>query len=72
MWSLNKAAYDLLKAAVVGGLSLVLTRYHEVPEIQSHQGGEKFGKRILGYDSNALYLSTMEKDVLYGRGAVSG
>ena len=42
LWSSNKAAYDLLKAAVVGGSSLLCTRYHQagVTRIRSHQREE--------------------------------
>ena len=43
LWSPDKVAYDLLKAAVVGGPSVVFTRYHEagVTKTRSHRGGEK-------------------------------
>ena len=39
LYSPSKEAYDMLKAAVVGGPSLVFTRYHEVGKtrIRSHQ-----------------------------------
>ena len=38
LYSPGKEAYEMLKEAVVGGLSLVFTRYHEVgvTKIRSH------------------------------------
>ena len=62
LYSPSKEAYNMLKEAVVGGPSLVFTRYHEVGKtrIRSHQIAEpKLCQNILGYDANALYLSTM-------------
>lgn len=61
--------YEILKGAVVGGPSLVFTRYHEVSvtRIRSHQfENAKLMMKILGYDANALYLSTMLKEVPCG------
>ena len=63
----------MLKAAVVGGPSLVFTRKHEVgiTKIRSHRIAEpRFCKNILGYDANALYLSTMLRDMPCGKGRV--
>ena len=73
LYAPRKEAYDMLKGAVVGGPSLVFTRYHEAGKtrIRSHQypvprDGEvltgahaKLCENIQGYDANALYLSTM-------------
>jgi len=59
-----------LKAAVSGGPSIVFTRYHEagVTRIRSHEKtAAKPCKRILGYDANALYLSTMLNDMPRGK-----
>ena len=80
LYSPSKEAYDMLKAAVVGGPSLVFTRYHEVGKtrIRSHQiaggvsphtpqGIPKLCKNILGYDANALYLSTMLREMPCGK-----
>ena len=56
----------MLKAVVVGGPSLVFTRYHEagVTKIRSHQIAEAlFCLCILGFDANALYLSTMLEEM---------
>jgi len=58
------------REAVVGGPSLVFTRYHEFgfTKIRSHQIAEpRLCKRILGYDANALYLSTMLKEMPCGK-----
>ena len=54
-----KEEYEMLKEAVVGGPSLVFTRYHEVGKtpIRSNRLIEpRLCKNILGYDANALYL----------------
>ena len=82
LYSPSKEAYEMLKEAVVGGPSLVFTRYHEVGKtrIRSHQytvpknekearaaGAAKLCQNILGYDANALYLSTMLRDMPCGK-----
>lgn len=74
LWSPGKEAYEMLKGAVVGGSSLVFTRYHEagVNKLRPHQIAEpKLCKRILGYDANALYLSTMLREMPCGKEKVS-
>ena len=73
LWAPNKEEYDMLKGAVVGGRSLVFTRYHEagVTRIRSHQIEKpKLCHKILGYDANAFYLLTMAKDMPCGKGEV--
>ena len=70
LYSPSKEAYDMLKEAVVGGPSLVFTRYHEVGKtrIRSHQVADsKLCQNILGYDANALYLSTMLREMPCGK-----
>ena len=60
----------MLKGAVVAGLSLVFTRYHEVgvTRLRSHQTAEpRLCKCILGNDANALYLSTMLEEMPCGK-----
>ena len=62
LYAPRKEAYDMLKGAVVGGPSLVFTRYHEAGKtrIRSHQYPDsRLCENIQGYDANALYLSTM-------------
>jgi len=53
----------------------VFIRYHEagISKIRSNQylDGAKSCKRILGYDANALYLSTMAKDMPRGKEKVN-
>ena len=74
LYAPSKQAYNHLKAAVSGGPSIVFTRYHEagVTRIRSHQyTAAKPCKRILGYDANALYLSTMLKDMPCGNEKVT-
>jgi len=70
LYSPGKEAYEMLKEAVVGGPSLVFTRYHEagVTRIRSHQISEpRLCKKIVGLDANVLYLSTMLKDMPCGK-----
>ena len=70
LYSPSEEAYQMLKEAVVGGPSLVFTRYHEVGKtrIRSHQIAEpQLCKNILGYDANALYLSTMLREMPCGK-----
>ena len=69
----NLTAYKMLKGAVVGGPSLVFTRKHVVGEtaIRSHCcPNSKPVKKILGYDANSLYPSTMLEDMPTGPGVV--
>ena len=75
LYAPNKEAYDMLKAAVVGGPSLVFTHKHVAGEtrIRSHQYGDdaRLTRRILGYDVNSLYPSTMMKEMPCGEGVVT-
>ena len=73
LYSPNKEAYAMLKDAVVGGPSLVFTRKHVAGEtrIRSHQYEDaRVCRRILGYDANSLYPSTMMKEMPCGPGFV--
>ena len=70
LYSPSKEAYEMLKEAVVGSPSLVFTRIHEVGKtrIRSHQIAEpRLCKNILGYDANALYVSTMLREMPCGK-----
>ena len=74
LYAPNKEAYDMLKAAVVGGPSLVFTRKHVAGEtrIRSHQYEDaRLTKRILGYDANSLNPSTMMKEMPCGEEVVT-
>ena len=73
LYSPNKEAYAMLKAAVVGGPSLVFTCRHVAGEtrIRSRQYEDaRLCRRILGYDANSLYPSTMMKEMPCGPGYV--
>ena len=70
LYAPGKEVYEMLKEAVVGGPSLVFKRYHEVDVtgIRSHRTSEpRLCKNILGYDANALYLSTMLREMPCGK-----
>ena len=72
-WSPSSKAYDLLKKGMVGGPSIVFKRHHEAgkTKIRPHRyENAKLCKKIVGYDANALYLSTMARDMPGGRGVV--
>ena len=74
LYAPSTEAYKHLKAAVSGGPSIVFTRYHEVgvTRIRSHEKTvARPCKRILGYDANALYLSTMLQDMPCGKEKVT-
>ena len=63
-------AYKMLKGAVVGGPSLVFTRKHIAgrTRIRSHKYElARIVKRILGFDANSLYPSTMSKEMPCGK-----
>ena len=75
VWSPDGEAYKTLKRAVVGGPSLVFTRYHEVGvtgirEAKFPRETARQSKKIVGFDANALYLSTMLRAMPCGRGRV--
>ena len=66
-------AYEMLKGAVMGGPSLVFTRKHEAGKtvIGSHRyENARTCQRVLGYDANALYPSTMLQEMPCGPGKV--
>ena len=73
LYAPSAEAYDMLKAAVVGGPSLVFTRKHEVGKthIRSHKYSQaRPVKRILGFDANSLYPSTMLQEMPCGKDTV--
>ena len=58
LYAPGNEAYEMLKAAVVGGPSLVFTRKHVASEmrIRSHKYDlAPIMKRILGFDANSLF-----------------
>ena len=63
-------AYEMLKGAVVGGPSLVFTRKHIAGQtrIRSHKYDlARIVQRILGFNANSLYPSTMTKEMPCGK-----
>ena len=74
LYAPNLEAYTMLKGAMVGGPSLVFTRKHVAGQtrIRSHKYDEAHvTKRILGFDTNSLYPSTMLHEMFCGPGRVS-
>ena len=70
----TKKRTTCLKPASQAGPRLYLRGYHEagVSRIRSHQVAEaRPCQRILGYDANALYLSTMAAPMPCGEGTVT-
>ena len=70
LYAPSEEVYEMLKGAVVGGPSLVFTRKHVAGEtrIRSHKYDlARLVKRILGFDANSLYPSTMAKDMPCGK-----
>ena len=70
LYAPGKEAYEMLKAAVVGGPSLVFTRKHVAGQtrIRSHKYNlARIVKRIMGFDANSLYPSTMAKEMPCGK-----
>ena len=70
LYSPCKEVYDMLKDAMVVGPSIVFKRHHEagVTQIRSHRfRTTKTCKRIIGYDANALYPSTMLREMPCGK-----
>ena len=69
LYSPCKGANDMLKNAMVGGPSIVFKRHHEagVTPISLHRfTKKKTRQRIIGYDANALYPSTMMREMPRG------
>ena len=70
LYAPGKEVYKMLKAAVVGGPSLVFTRKHVAGQtrIRSHKYPlAGIVKRIMGFDANSLYPSTMGKEMPCGK-----
>jgi len=70
LYAPEREAYDMWKDAVVGGPSLVFTRKHEAgkTKIRSHKYEDaRFCQKVVGYDANALYPSTMFQEMPCGK-----
>ena len=73
LYAPGKEAYEMLKEAVVGGSSVVFFRNNEAGKtrIRTHKFQDaKMCRKVLGYDSNALYPRTMLGDMPCGKVAV--
>ena len=73
LYAPSSEAYEMLKGDVVGGPSLVFTRKHVAGQtkIRSHKYDlARTVKRILGFDANSLYPSTMAKGMPRGKETV--
>jgi len=76
----NKKVFYKLKNLICGGLSLVFHRYHKKDKTKTQRSkydevndkwyvGEETNtvKKIVGYDSNALYLWCLNQEMLCGK-----
>ena len=73
LYAPGSEAYAMLKGAVVGGPSLVFPRKHVAGQtrIRPHKYEEaRVTKRVLGFDANSLYPSTMLHEMPCGLGRV--
>ena len=73
LYAPGNEAYEMLKAAVVGGPSLVFTRKHVAGQtrIRFHKYDlARIVKRILGFDANSHFPSTMAKNMPCGKETV--
>ena len=70
LYAPEREAYDMLKGVFEGGPSLVFTRKHEAGKtaIRSHKYEKaRTCRRVLGYDANTLYPSTMLQEMPCGK-----
>ena len=58
--------FYLLKDSIVGGPSIIFNRYHEANKTKIRDG-DKFCKKIIGYDANALYLWAIAQEMPTGK-----
>ncbi len=56
--------YHTFRKNLVGGPSIVFTRYHSAGETRIRGG--KVVQKVVGYDANALYLSALKQDMPTG------
>ena len=66
----NKDLHNLVKDNIIGGLSIILHRYHDkgVTTLRQIENGEAARpyQSIVGYDANALYLRSLMQDMPMG------
>ena len=56
LYQKDEDLYDKIKASLIGGPSIITTRYHEVDKTFIRENKNKPCKAIEGYDFNSLYL----------------
>ena len=61
-----KDIYHTMKANIVGGPSIIFTRYAKANKLII-RGGDKKVKKVIGYDANALYLWCLGNEMPCGR-----
>lgn len=69
VWSIdapNEDIYHKMKANIAGGPSIIFNRYVKRDET-TICNGEKFVKKIVGYDANALYLWALGNEMPCGK-----
>ncbi|XP_046346617.2 uncharacterized protein LOC124127210 [Haliotis rufescens] len=62
----NKDLYHTIKQNVVGGPSIIFTRFHKAGQTCIRSDPAKPCRRIVGYDANALYLWAIDQDMPTG------
>lgn len=73
LYAPGKKVYEMLKGEVVGGPSLVFSRKHEAGKtaLRWHRFVNALTcQRVLGYDANTLYPSTIPQEMPCGPGKV--
>ena len=58
--------HDMFKDNIVGGPSIVFTRYHEKNKTFIRQNKDKLCQSIVGYDANSLYLYCLSQKMPIG------
>ena len=62
----NKECFYKLKDSIVGGASIVYTRYHEINKTFIRGNLKKLCKHLAGFDANALYLWCLSQNMPCG------
>ena len=59
----QKDIYSLFKNNIIGGPSIVMSRYHKKDETHIRNNSEKVCKSVIGYDANSLYPFAMAQNM---------
>ncbi|XP_052693820.1 uncharacterized protein LOC128172088 [Crassostrea angulata] len=62
----NEDLYDTVRQNIIGGPSIIFTRYHETGKSYIRGNPHKLCGKIIGFDANALYLHCLGKDMPVG------